>query len=878
MKFIWIILFFIGFSLQGYANHTKGGTMYYKYAGQGSLPNTAKYVITLKIYTECILFPFQWCPNVYVSIFNARDNSLLDVVKVSNSTVKDIQNCSLLSCHPCTVAIPNICFKVATFEFTQELPITTDGFILSYQRCCRIDNIVNLVPGSITVGDTWTVHIPGNGGNDMLAYKNSSALFSQNDTAIVCKGVYFSCDFSAVDPDNDSLAYSFTDAYFASSSNAGQCDNRSGFPPFTSVGYLPPFSGNQPLGPAVVINSMTGIVSGIAPSIQGNYVLTCTVREYKRGTDILKSSVRKSMHISIADCSITKALLFPAYFNCSGFTQSFSNLISNANIASYHWDFGVAGTLSDTANIADPIFTYPDTGTYVLKLLINKNLPCADSAFSIVKVYPVFSPDFLAQGQCTFSPILFVDNSSTSYGVVNSWQWDFGESVFTNNFSSAQNPSHQYLTAANYTISLVVSTDMGCKDTISKTISVTDKPIFRLTDDTVICIIDTLQLNATGLGTILWTPNYNINIVNSLSPLVSPDVPTVYFATFTDPFGCLGTDSVFVDVKKSVTMVMGNDTTICLTDPIMLGLTSDALQFKWTQNTGLSSLDNAVLKNPIATPLANTVYRVIGTIGKCFAAGDITISVVPYPNTVVSADTTVCFGSSVQLKASGGSSYSWAPSIYLNNLQIDDPISVQPSTNVRYFVVVTDSLGCPKPTIDSILVSVVKVTANAGPNDTSVVLNQVLQLKATGGDSYLWTPSEYLSNYQISDPSAIPQKDVVFVVKVQNLLGCSDMDSISVRVYRFDPGIVVPTAFSPNGDGRNDFFKPIAVGLKSLDLFTVYNRWGQLIYSNNNSNQEGWDGTFRGIKQGPAAYVWYAEGVDYRNTKLKKKGYVVLVR
>lgn len=325
-------------------------------------------------------------------------------------------------------------------------------------------------------------------------------------------------------------------------------------------------------------------------------------------------------------------------------------------------------------------------------------------------------------------------------------------------------------------------------------------------------------------------------------------------------------------------MVMGNDTTICLTDPIMLGLTSDALQFKWTQNTGLSSLDNAVLKNPIATPLANTVYRVIGTIGKCFAAGDITISVVPYPNTVVSADTTVCFGSSVQLKASGGSSYSWAPSIYLNNLQIDDPISVQPSTNVRYFVVVTDSLGCPKPTIDSILVSVVKVTANAGPNDTSVVLNQVLQLKATGGDSYLWTPSEYLSNYQISDPSAIPQKDVVFVVKVQNLLGCSDMDSISVRVYRFDPGIVVPTAFSPNGDGRNDFFKPIAVGLKSLDLFTVYNRWGQLIYSNNNSNQEGWDGTFRGIKQGPAAYVWYAEGVDYRNTKLKKKGYVVLVR
>jgi gliding motility-associated-like protein len=87
----------------------------------------------------------------------------------------------------------------------------------------------------------------------------------------------------------------------------------------------------------------------------------------------------------------------------------------------------------------------------------------------------------------------------------------------------------------------------------------------------------------------------------------------------------------------------------------------------------------------------------------------------------------------------------------------------------------------------------------------------------------------------------------------------------------------VPTAFTPNGDGKNDIFRPIILGIKSLDLFRVYNRWGQLLYSGTDA-EKGWDGTFGGKGQDPATYVWYAEATDYRNRKLKKKGYVVLIR
>jgi hypothetical protein len=119
-------------------------------------------------------------------------------VNVANDNAIDIQNCTRQACHECISDIPNICYKIATFTFTKDLPITATGYIISYQRCCRIANIINMAPGSSTVGDTWTVSIPGNGGRDPLAYQNSSAMFAQNDTAIICRSNYFTFDFSAI--------------------------------------------------------------------------------------------------------------------------------------------------------------------------------------------------------------------------------------------------------------------------------------------------------------------------------------------------------------------------------------------------------------------------------------------------------------------------------------------------------------------------------------------------------------------------------------------------------------------------------------------------------------------------------------------------------
>jgi gliding motility-associated-like protein len=214
----------------------------------------------------------------------------------------------------------------------------------------------------------------------------------------------------------------------------------------------------------------------------------------------------------------------------------------------------------------------------------------------------------------------------------------------------------------------------------------------------------------------------------------------------------------------------------------------------------------------------------------------------------------------------------------LSNTTIPNPQVINPTNSVLYTLTVRDILGCPKPVQKIVKLNVVKINANAGPRDTSVVLGQPLQLFASGGTDYLWLPdNRWLSSTIVPNPIALPQSNIEYIVQVSDVNGCFAFDSIRVRLFTVKPGLYVPNAFTPNGDNNNDFFRPIALGIKSLDLFQVYNRWGQMVYSNTDLVR-GWDGTFGGRPQDPATFVWIAEATDYTGKKIKLKGTVVLIR
>ena len=115
---------------------------------------------------------------------------------------------------------------------------------------------------------------------------------------------------------------------------------------------------------------------------------------------------------------------------------------------------------------------------------------------------------------------------------------------------------------------------------------------------------------------------------------------------------------------------------------------------------------------------------------------------------------------------------------------------------------------------------------------------------------------------------------------VTNSWGCKDT---VIKTIKVDPDfhVYVPNAFTPGGDGKNDVFRPIAIGIKQIDYFRVYNRWGVLVYSsakNANMRTIGWDGRYKGKPQDSAVFVWMAGGVDYLNNKIAKKGTVTLLR
>ena len=95
---------------------------------------------------------------------------------------------------------------------------------------------------------------------------------------------------------------------------------------------------------------------------------------------------------------------------------------------------------------------------------------------------------------------------------------------------------------------------------------------------------------------------------------------------------------------------------------------------------------------------------------------------------------------------------------------------------------------------------------------------------------------------------------------------------------KFSPiNIYVPRVFTPNGDGSNDQLKPILVGIATFHYFSVYNRWGNLIFTTEDPNR-GWDGTFKGVPQPVETYLWIAEGIDVSGKTIVQKGMVSLVK
>ena len=870
-----LILFFSLFN--AFAAHIKGGFFTYEYLGPG-IANTdySRYKISLTVYMSCNPSAGQLTPQINFSIFEQGFSTL-----VANPAVTITRQYNLFkeTDEPCISLDQRGCYyTVVIYELNSiELAPSTVGYTISYQRCCRIANMQN-VTNSDAVGNTYSISIPGTSSMVPNAFKNNSPNFPINDTGVVCGGSYFEYPFSVTDKDGDQLTYSLCSAFIGGSTTMPS-PNPAASPPYPEVFYSSPYTGSRPMGPNVTINPVTGLISGVAPlpnSTGGEFVITVCVTETRGGKYL--SETRKELHIQVKDCAPVLAKLAPKPITCDGFAVNFSNSAFNPSGTLFNWDFGnpLSG-LDNNSTLSDPVHIFSDTGVYKVKLNISLGGFCANSDSMIVRVYPGFFPDFKADGPfCKGIPFKFTDLTTTKYGVTTGWRWNFGNTAVNNDTSNLKNPTYTYVNTGNYIAQLMVSNTFGCSDIVKKNIKIVDGPDLGLnTHDTLICSIDTIQLKTSTIGNYVWSPNYNISSLSSANPLISPDTATKYYVSFSDADGCKNTDSVFVDVKPFATINLGNDTTVCSPDGFKMNTISDALNFIWTPATYLSS---STIKNPIVTSSAPSItYTVVGNIGKCQSQDQITIKTAPTPIADAGKDTIICFGDPALLQATGGSIYTWTPTQYLTASNIANPKVIGLPSATQFKVVVSDTLGCIKTSIDSVIVSVDAIFQAYAGRDTSVVINEPVALNGTGGITYLWQPATWLSNPTIANPIATPKENITYQLTAISKGGCKAMDEIQINVYKIAPGFYVPSGFTPNNDGNNDVIRPILMGMRSLKLFRIYNRWGQLLFTTSEKGK-GWDGTFKGSQQDPGTFVWMAEGVTYLGENLKKQGTVVLLR
>lgn len=346
-----------------------------------------------------------------------------------------------------------------------------------------------------------------------------------------------------------------------------------------------------------------------------------------------------------------------------------------------------------------------------------------------------------------------------------------------------------------------------------------------------------------------------------------------------DANGCIANTNAVVLLNDTMRLDLGADSTICFGIKITLQPQTNPQTdtFRWTPAAGL---DYDTAKNPIASPNDTTKYYLLAKWGICQRLDSITVNILHKPVANAGKDTTVCYKTNALLvgnatNLSGTVNYLWSPPDSLNTP--NTPVTIARIDTTRKFVLtVTDNYGCNFTVSDSMWVYMMPPLVVFAGNDTNAIIRRPHQLLASGGSNYVWSPAGALNNPFIANPLATLSTDTYFTVQVTDSIGCTASDGVFIKVYE-GPMYYLPNAFSPNGDGLNDIFRPIPVGIHSTEYFRVFNRYGDLMYQTNKW-MEGWDGMHKGKKALSGTYVWTIKGIDKNGKVVEMQGTVILVQ
>jgi len=537
--------------------------------------------------------------------------------------------------------------------------------------------------------------------------------------------------------------------------------------------------------------------------------------------------------------------------------------LQGTGAATYTWAPSVK--LSCTT-CPDP-WAKPDTTTTYRVIGVDTN-GCKDTATVTVNVkpLPVITVSAARNKICENDTVQLTATGGSPY----SW--------LPNNGLSCQTCANPVATLQYPTTFLVTGFLNGCGDTASVFVDVIPKPNVSAGPDKEYCMGGSETLNATGAKTYTWSPATGLSCTNCPSPVVNATTTTMYSVTGVDSIGCIATDNVIVTVNPLPAIYAGEDKTGCEGQPVQLNATGGT-SYIWSPATGLSCTSCA---DPIALIDTTTTYTVNGTdINGCSNSDEVTVNIIRKQSVTYSKDDSLCIGQEMSLFATGGTSYTWSPATGLNSTQ-GEVVTAQPGATTQYRVIIKQG-DCFTDTGYTTVYVFSPPTIDAGPDqDLRGGAEVRLETRSSNVATYIWSPVDGLSCSGCANPVASPRRTTTYKVTATSPEGCTAEDDVTVFVTCNGDQLFIPNTFTPNNDGLNDIFYPQGKGLTTVLRFSVYTRWGELIFDRQNiplnDPAYGWNGTYKGDPLKPDVFVYIVRAQCEDGKPIEIKGDISLLR
>lgn len=444
---------------------------------------------------------------------------------------------------------------------------------------------------------------------------------------------------------------------------------------------------------------------------------------------------------------------------------------------SYSWS--PAATLSDP-NIPNPIATPTQTTVYYVDMDFNTGCAIVDSV--VVTVVNVPDVDLNAQSDiCAGDTTLL-----TASGNGLSYNWTPNTTINDPTLPTVS----VWPAQSQYYYCTVTNTCFSNLDSIY--VVVNPLPDIGLIDDIIICSGAQETINVSSATTNTWETHPNLIVVSNTEITVSPIVPTYFYVNGIDINGCEKRDSVFVDIYPIPPLVVSNDTSVCFTESAFLSA-SGVDSYSWSPS---SSLNNAFIANPTATPLSPTTYTVTGTYAAgCLLTNSVFVDLLYLPTPQLPDTLVACFNVSETLTAGGADSYTWSPGTYLDNT-VGPTVHATAPEDITYIVGFTNVCGT---VFKDVFLDVITPNVTAF-NDTIVCPGRPAYLYAIGGVQYTWSPSTGLNSVHSSGVTATPTSPTLYQVIGTDVNGCRDTAEVFVDLYPLAFIQTSPDAYLLEGD------------------------------------------------------------------------------